>query len=149
MRDLSLGEVVELHQSIVDTSGGAAGVRDLGALESALAQPRHTVDGVDLYPTLVEKAAALGYPVVQNHPFLDGNKRIAHAAMETFLILNGFEIDASNDKQEQLMLGLAASRVSRAERSAVTRRRARYHQRRSGAPRCSAAFRVSRSSLPS
>ncbi len=115
MRYLSLGEVVELHRSIVDVSGGAAGVRDLGALESALAQPRHMFDGVDLYPTLVEKAAALGYSLVQNHPFLDGNKRIAHAAMETLLILNGFEIDASTDEQEQLMLGLAASRVSRAE----------------------------------
>ena len=115
MRYLTLGEVVELHRSIVQTSGGAAGVRDLGALESALAQFRSTFDGVDLYPSLAEKAAALGYSLVQNHPFLDGNKRIAHAAMETFLILNGLEIDAAIDEQEQLMLGLATSRVSRAE----------------------------------
>jgi death-on-curing protein len=115
MRYLTLGEVVELHRSIAHASGGAGGVRDLGALESALAQPRHTIDGVDLYPSLVEKAAALGYSLAQNHPFLDGNKRIAHAAMETFLVLNGVEIDAATDDQERLMLGLAASRVSRAE----------------------------------
>lgn len=115
MRYLTLGEVVELHRSIVESSGGAAGVRDLGALESALAQPRSTFEGVDLYPSLAEKIAALGYSLVQNHPFLDGNKRIAHAAMETFLILNGIEIDAAIDEQEQLMLGLATSRVSRAE----------------------------------
>jgi death-on-curing protein len=115
MRHLSLGEVVELHRSIVEGTGGALGVRDLGALESALAQPRHTFDGVDLYPSLVEKAAALGYSLVQNHPFLDGNKRVAHAALETLLVLNGFEIEASTDEQEQLMLGLAAGRVSRAD----------------------------------
>jgi death-on-curing protein len=115
MRYLTLGEVVDLHRSICDTSGGAAGIRDLGALESAVAQLRSTFDGVDLYPSLAEKAAALGYSLVQNHPFLDGNKRIAHAAMETFLILNGLEIDAAIDEQEQLMLGLATSRVSRAD----------------------------------
>ena len=115
MRYRTLGEVVELHRSIVETSGGAAGVRELGALESALAQLRSTFDGVDLYPSLAEKAAALGYSLVQNHPFLDGNKRIAHAAMETFLILNGLEVDATIDEQEQLMLGLATSRVSRVE----------------------------------
>ena len=115
MRYLTLGEVVELHRSIVESSGGAAGVRNLGALESALAQLRSTFDGVDLYPSLAEKAAALGYSLVQNHPFLDGNKRIVHAAMETFLILNGLEIDAAIDEQEQLMLGLATSRVTRAE----------------------------------
>jgi death-on-curing protein len=115
MRYLTLGEVVELHRSIVETSGGAAGVRDLGALESALAQLRSTFDGVDLYPSLAEKTAALGYSLVQNYPFLDGNKRIAHAAMETFLILNGLEVDAAIDEQEQLMLGLATSRVSRVE----------------------------------
>jgi death-on-curing protein len=64
MRYLTLGEVVELHRSIVETSGGAAGVRDLGALESALAQLRSTCDGVDLYPSSAEKAAALGYSLV-------------------------------------------------------------------------------------
>lgn len=115
MRYLTLGEVVALHRSIVETSGGAVGVRDLGALESALAQLRSTFDGADLYPSLAERAAALGYSLVQNHPFLDGNKRLAHAAMETFLILNGLEVDAIVDEQEQLMLGLATSRVSRAE----------------------------------
>jgi death-on-curing protein len=121
MRYLTLGEVVVLHRSIVERSGGAAGLRDLGALESALAQPRHTFDGVDLYPSLLQKAAALGYSLVQNHPFLDGNKRTAHAAMEVFLVLNGFEIEAPIDLQEQLMLGLAAGRVSRAELAAFLR----------------------------
>ena len=71
--------------------------------------------GVNLYPTTVEKAAALGFALVMNHPFVDGNKRIGHAAMETFLVLNGYEIVATTDEQERVMLDLAAGRLGRAE----------------------------------
>ena len=74
-----------------------------------------TFGGVNLYPTAVEKAAALGFSLVMNHPFVDGNKRIGHAAMETFLVLNGYEIVASTDQQEWVMLDLAAGRLGRAE----------------------------------
>ena len=108
MRYLTLGEVVTLHQRLLAQSGGAAGVRDLGLLESALAQPKATFDAIDLHPTLIEKAAALGFALVANHAFVDGNKRIGHAAMEVFLILNGLEIDASVDEQERMMLDIAA-----------------------------------------
>lgn len=93
MRYLSLAEVAELHRLLIEAFGGSHGIRDLGALESALAQPRMSFGGEDLYPTVVEKVAALGFTLVQNHPFLDGNKRVGHAAMETFLVLNGFELD--------------------------------------------------------
>ncbi len=113
MRYLTLGEVVELHRGILQAGGGAPGLRDLGALDSAIAQPKGTFGGVDLYPTVVEKAAALCFSLVQNHPFVDGNKRVAHAAMETFLVLNGAEIAASVDDQERLMLDLAAGRIDR------------------------------------
>ncbi|OFV93400.1 MAG: death-on-curing protein [Acidobacteria bacterium RIFCSPLOWO2_12_FULL_65_11] len=113
MRYLSLGEVVDLHQAVLDQSGGATGIRDLGMLESALAQPRATFGGTDLHPTLVRKAAALGFSLAMNHPFVDGNKRVAHAAMEVFLLLNGFEINAAVDEQERLMLDLAAGKVTR------------------------------------
>jgi death-on-curing protein len=123
MRHLTLGEVAELHRRILASSGGLAGVRDLGALEAALAQPRMTFDGVDLYASIVEKAAALAFSLVMNHPFLDGNKRVGHAAMETFLLLNGLEINASIAEHEQLMLGLAAGLVSRAELVAWLRSR--------------------------
>ena len=115
MRYLSLGEVVELHGRVLQVGGGASGIRDLGALDSALAQPRATFGGVDLYPTLVEKAAALCFSLVQNHPFVDGNKRVGHAAMETFLILNGAEIAAAVDDQERLLLDLAAGRIDRSQ----------------------------------
>jgi len=113
MRYLTLAEVVELHELVLQATRGAAGVRDLGGLESALAQPKATFEGRDLHQTLVEKAAALGFSLVQNHPFVDGNKRTAHAAMETFLVLNGSEIVASVDEQERVMTDVAAGRLPR------------------------------------
>lgn len=85
MRYLTLGEVVELHRRLLQASGGPPGIRDLGALDSAVAPPRATFGGADLYPTVAEKAAALCFSLVQNHPFVDGNKRVGHATMETFL----------------------------------------------------------------
>ena len=114
MRYLTLGEVVELHQRLLAQTGGASGIRELGLLESALAQPKATFDGADLHPTLVDKAAALGFALVANHAFVDGNKRIGHAAMDVFLLLNGHEIDASVDEQERLMLDVASGAVDRA-----------------------------------
>lgn len=66
-----------------------------------------------MYAGLPEKAAALGFSIAQNHAFLDGNKRVAHASMETFLVLNGFEIEATVDEQERLMIDVAAGRTSR------------------------------------
>jgi death-on-curing protein len=113
IRYLTLIEVLNLHRQIIEQSGGALGVRDLGALESALAQPRMTFGGEDLYPTLVDKAAAVGFSIVMNHPFVDGNKRTGHAAMETFLVLNGMEISASVDEQEQVILALASGNSGR------------------------------------
>ena len=113
MRYLTLGEVVELHRRVLQAGGGAPGIRNLGALDSAVAQPKATFGGVDLYPTVVEKAAALCFSLVQNHPFVDANKRVGHAAMETFLVLNGTEIDAAVDDQERIMLDLAAGRIDR------------------------------------
>ncbi len=115
MRYLTLGEVVELHRRLLEQSGGADGIRDLGLLESALAQPSATFDGVDLHQGPVDKAAALGFALVANHSFVDGNKRVGHAAMEVFLMLNGYEINASVDEQEQLVLDIASGTADRAQ----------------------------------
>ncbi|KXB09096.1 death-on-curing protein [candidate division MSBL1 archaeon SCGC-AAA385M11] len=115
MRYLSLPEILELHDRIIETTGGARGIRDIRALESAINQPRLTFDRTDLYPTIIAKAAALCFFLVMNHPFVDGNKRIGHAAMETFLILNGFEIEASIDEQEKIFLDLASGKLNREE----------------------------------
>jgi death-on-curing protein len=113
MRYLTLGEVLALHRRILAETGGRPGVRDLGAIASALSQPRTSVGGKDAYPTLIDKAAALGFSLIRNHGFIDGNKRIAHAAMEVFLVLNGRELRASLDEQERFMVALAAGQVSR------------------------------------
>ena len=113
MRYLTLGELIALQQRIIAATGGARGIRDLGALESAAAQPRASFGGEDLYPGVIEKAVALGFSLVMGHPFLDGNKRTGHAAMETFLVLNGYEMSAPVDEQERAMVQLAAGELSR------------------------------------
>ena len=112
MRYLTLSEVLELHDRIISRTGGTPGILNLSALESALAQPYMTFGGADLYPTIVEKAAVLGFSLA-NNPFVDGNKRTGHAAMEVFLLLNGLEIRAPVDEQEQIVLQVASGRLER------------------------------------
>ena len=107
MKYLTPDDVLKLHKKGLEAHGGETGIRDNGLLESAVAQPQMTFEGRDLYPTLVEKAAALGYSLVKNHVFVDGNKRVAHLAMETFLALNGFEIFADTDDQEAVFRRLS------------------------------------------
>jgi death on curing protein len=113
MRYLTLLEVVALHRQIIAQSGGGLGIRDLGLLKSAIAQPLMTFGDADLYPSVVEKAAAIGFSIMMNHPFVDGNKRTGHAAMEVFLTLNGMEIEAGVDEQEQVILAVASGQIKR------------------------------------
>lgn len=112
-RYLTLSEVLELNALLIKRSGGREEIRDIGSLKSAISQPQMTFGGKDLYPSTIEKASALGFSLILNHPFLDGNKRTAHAAMETFLILNGWEIQATIDEQENIILGVASGTISR------------------------------------
>ena len=113
MRYLTVGEVLEIYSQVMEQSGGGVGIHDLGALESAVAQPRMTFNGEELYPTIVEKASALGFSLVQNHPFMDGNKRAGHAAMEVFLMLNNYEISAGADEQVEIVIGVASGKMDR------------------------------------
>lgn len=115
MRYLTLEQVLDLHRLVIAQSGGHAGLRDFNALQSAVAQPRMTFDGHDLYPTLAAKAAALAHSLIQNHPFIDGNKRIGHAAMEVMLVMNGYEIKASVEEQERTILAVASGQLPREE----------------------------------
>jgi death on curing protein len=115
MRYLSLEELLVVYEHVIRQSGGTAGIRDQGGIESALAQPEMTYGGEDLYPSLAEKASAMAFSLINNHPFVDGNKRIGQAAMEVFLVLNGFEIAASVDEQEQVILRVASSQLTREE----------------------------------
>lgn len=113
MRYLSLAEILFLHKEVITSSGGTGGIRDLGGLESAINQPRITFDQKELYPDLVSKASALCFSIIRNHPFIDGNKRAGHAAMEVFLFLNGFESKADIEEQEKTFLDLAAGKLDR------------------------------------
>lgn len=113
MRHLTLREILEIHERVIQQSGGAAGIRAVDALEAAVAQPHQTFAGKELYPTGIDKASALAFTLIQNHPFIDGNKRTGHAAMEIFLILNGYQLQATIDEQEHVMLAVAAGEMNR------------------------------------
>ena len=113
MRYLTLAEVLDLHDRLLAQSGGSAGVRDLGIIEFAVAQPKATFGGEDLYPTVGAKAATLAFSLIRGHGFVDGNKRVAHAALEVFLVLNGQEIDAHVDDHEKVFLALADGTMAR------------------------------------
>jgi death on curing protein len=115
VRYLTLGEVLDLHHRLIQVAGGSAGLSRLPGLEAAVALPRQTFGGADLYPDLPEKAAALAFTLIQNHPFSDGNKRVGHAALEAFLILNGYELAATVDEGETAILGVASGRWSQAD----------------------------------
>lgn len=113
VRYLTLSELLQLYEAVMDASGGSPGIADLGLIESALAQPRATFGERELYRDLASKAAALGYSLISNHGFTDGNKRIGHAAMEAFLLLNGWEIACGVDEQESVILRVASGASSR------------------------------------
>jgi len=113
MRYLRLGEVLELHRRLIATSGGSPGLRDLRLLEGSLSQLRQTFSGADLYPTLIEKAAVLGFSLIKNHPFIDGNKCVGHAALEVMLMLNGYELTASKESTEAVVLAVASGTLDR------------------------------------
>lgn len=110
---ITLDQVIKLHRAILESSGGSQGIRDQGGLESALSQPKMEAFAQELYPTIAEKAAMLGFLLIANHPFIDGNKRIGHAAMEAFLMLNDHEIEADVDEQETIILQVAAGQMNK------------------------------------
>ena len=94
MKYLTVKDVLLLHQMQIDEFGGSHGLRDLGLLESAVMRPQITFDGVDLYKSLFDKAAALVHSLLMNHQFVDGNKRTAIFSVMTFLELNGYTFNA-------------------------------------------------------
>jgi len=104
---LSLEQILDFHESVINRYGGTHGIRDRGLLESAIAQPRQSAFQTDIYPTLPEKAAALAFFISENQPFLDGNKRTAAVALVTFLRLNGVDLSASDDELCGAIMGLA------------------------------------------
>jgi len=110
---LSVEDVLEVHRRVVEEFGGKAGLRDRGLLESAVAMPRSTFGGRELHTDLVAKAAAYFFHLCANHPFLDGNKRVAVAAAELFLLINNHELVAADDLVEELAIGVAGGEWSK------------------------------------
>ena len=100
--------VLEVQDAAIAGFGGSLGLRDRALLESAVAAPQATFGGESVYTDLIEIGAAYLFDLCRNHPFIDGNKRVGHAAMETFLVLNGWEIHESVDEQEAMILRTAA-----------------------------------------
>ena len=97
-------QVIHMHNILLEATGGSAGLRSGELLDSALYAPFHSIDGEDLYPTIEQKAARLGFGIIKNHPFVDGNKRIGLFVMLTFLELNGIELIYT--QKELIDLGL-------------------------------------------
>ena len=110
---LTLDEVLAIHQDQIMRYGGTPGVRDLGLLQSALAQPCATFGGQFLHANLMEMAAAYLFHLVQNHPFIDGNKRVGLVATLVFLEFNGKEIDAPDADLENLVLSVAQGQANK------------------------------------
>ena len=102
--------VLNVYKILVEATGGTVGVRDEGLLLSAIEAPYQTFGGVELFPTTLEKAVRLGFGLVANHPFIDGNKRIGILVMLTFLELNGFNIEFSDDEIIDMALGVASGK---------------------------------------
>ena len=110
---LSVDCVLEIHRRVIEEFGGDPGLRDRGLLGSAVAMPQSTFGGKDLHAGLAEKAAAYHFHLCANHPFIDGNRRVAVAAAEVFLLMNGQELSASDDDVGELTLGVANVRISK------------------------------------
>lgn len=107
--------IIYFHEQLISLYGGASGIRDEGLLESALDQPRAMFDGCFLHDSLAKMAAAYGFHICKNHPFIDGNKRIALVAMDTFLQKNGYEISASEKEVYEVIMKLASGNLTKAE----------------------------------
>lgn len=110
---LTLDEVVAIHRDQIERYGGSLGVRDWGLLQSAIAMPAATFGGQLLHGDLCEMAAAYLFHLVQNHPFIDGNKRVGAAATDVFLALNDQRLAANEDKYAELVLGIARGETSK------------------------------------
>lgn len=111
MIKFSKEKVLLLHKLIAAETGGSVGVRDEGLLESALEGAFASFDGKDLYPSKEEKGARLGYTLISNHAFVDGNKRIGMYIMLTFLEVNGIRLECTNDEIVDVGLSVASSQM--------------------------------------
>lgn len=107
MKRLSKKHILTLHRALISEFGGQDGVRDEGLLESAISTPFQTFAGQELYPSLIDKGVRLGYGLIKNHPFFDGNKRIGTHAMLVFLQINGIALEYAQEELLDVILAVA------------------------------------------
>lgn len=107
--------VYTIHADLLQRYGGRPGLRSQNLLESALAQPKMTIGGKYVHKTLFDKAAAYGFHICKNHPFIDGNKRVAFVLMDIFLQKNGWEIVAHEEDAYSIMMALASGKLTKAQ----------------------------------
>lgn len=112
MIKFSREKVLLLHQLITQETGGSNGIRDINLLDSALESVYATFDGIELYKSKEEKGARLGFTLISNHAFVDGNKRIGMYVMLTFFAVNGIEIECTNDEVVEVGLGVASGNMN-------------------------------------
>ena len=110
MKKLTKKQIIMLHEMLIAESGGSPEIRDEGLLDSAINAPFQSFGGSELYPSLLEKTARLGFGLIKNHPFVDGNKRIGTHTMLVFLELNHQELKYADEELIELILGIAASK---------------------------------------
>ena len=122
---LSLSEVLEIHQDQIARYGGAAGIRDIELLKSALGMPSATYGRQFLHTDIYEMAAAYLFHLVKNHPFIDGNKRVGAVTALIFLYLNGFDFDAPEDDFAEMVLAVARGDIDKADVAVFIRRHTR------------------------
>ncbi len=105
---LSKAQIISLHRDLIEATGGSDGILNEGLLESAINAPFQSFGDTEAYPSIQQKAARLGYGLVKNHAFADGNKRIGAHAMLVFLALNGIELEYTQEELSDIFLSLAA-----------------------------------------
>ena len=108
---ISIKEAQQIHGILIDNFGGAHGIRDLPALESALKRPFQTFDNKGLYPTAIDKAVALPESILNNHPFVDGNKRTGYVLMRLFLLRHQRDITASQQDKYEFVMNIASGKI--------------------------------------
>ncbi len=106
-----LEDVLDLHRKSIDRYGGSHGLRDIALLESAIARPMQTFDGIEFYPSITEKAAALAESLIKNHPFIDGNKRIGFLSMVALIETNDYEFTASQEEAYRFIIEIASGNI--------------------------------------
>ena len=111
MIKLSMEQVIKLHTILINETGGLDGIRDMGLLESALSSPFQMFSDLELYPTIYEKAARLCYGLINNHIFIDGNKRIGVLVMLVFLDINNISVKCNNNELIDLGFGIASGNI--------------------------------------